>query len=139
VVYQADREGDLICVSNFPAAVLDLPIESTSENTELLFEAFTERIPPVGTAVTVILKPKKKAQAHDKAEPSKADTEKPAAKKAAVKEAHEATEGPAVKKPAPAAKDAHDAAEEPAETPPATKPAAKDPVDRLPPPKHDEE
>jgi len=58
VVYQADREGDFICVSNFPAAVLDLPILSTSTNEELLFEAFTERIPAVGTPVTMILTPK---------------------------------------------------------------------------------
>jgi len=58
VAYQADREGDLICVSNFPAAVLDLPIPSSSSNEELMFEAFTEHIPAKGTPVTVILTPK---------------------------------------------------------------------------------
>jgi len=58
--YQADGDGDLICVSNFPGAMLDLPIESTSSDTSLLFEAFTEHIPPRGTPVTLILSPKPK-------------------------------------------------------------------------------
>ncbi|MBC7351085.1 MAG: hypothetical protein H5U08_01895 [Thermogutta sp.] len=56
--YYADTTGELICVSNFPSAVLDLPIRSTDSNDALLFEAFTENIPPLGTPVTVILKPK---------------------------------------------------------------------------------
>jgi hypothetical protein len=49
--------GDFICVSNFPSATLDLPIKSSQANSQLLFEAYTERIPPIGTPVTVILKP----------------------------------------------------------------------------------
>ena len=56
--YYADTTGELICVSNFPSAVLDLPIRSSDSNDALLFEAFTENIPPLGTPVTVILKPK---------------------------------------------------------------------------------
>ena len=52
--YLADG-GDFICVSNFPSAMLDLPIKSSDSNTALLFEAFTERIPPLGTPVTLIL------------------------------------------------------------------------------------
>jgi len=56
--YYADSTGELICVSNFPSAVLDLPIRSTDSNESLLFEAFTENIPPLGTPVTVILTPK---------------------------------------------------------------------------------
>ena len=55
--YQAEG-GDFICVSNFPSAMLDLPIESSESNADLLFQAFTERIPPRGTPVTLILKPK---------------------------------------------------------------------------------
>jgi len=55
--YQAEG-GDFICVSNFPSAMLDLPVESSQSNNALLFEAFTERIPPRGTPVTLILKPK---------------------------------------------------------------------------------
>ena len=55
--YQADG-GDFICVSNFPSAMMDLPVESTQADTGLLFEAFTERIPPSGTKVRVVLLPK---------------------------------------------------------------------------------
>jgi hypothetical protein len=55
--YQAEG-GDFICVANFPSAMLDLPIESSESNADLLFQAFTERIPPRGTPVTLILKPK---------------------------------------------------------------------------------
>lgn len=55
--YQAES-GDFICVSNFPSAMLDLPIESTQSNEGLLFEPFTDRIPPIGTPVRLVLKPK---------------------------------------------------------------------------------
>jgi hypothetical protein len=51
------NDGDLVCVSNFESALLDLPIKSSKANSELAFEAFTERIPPVGTPVTIILDP----------------------------------------------------------------------------------
>jgi hypothetical protein len=51
--------GDLICVSNFPDAMLDLAIKSTDKQDEgLLFEAWTERIPPRGTEVTMELAPR---------------------------------------------------------------------------------
>lgn len=56
--YYADATGELICVSNFPSAVLDLPIRSSDSNDALMFEAFTEHIPPLGTEVTLILTPK---------------------------------------------------------------------------------
>ena len=55
--YQAES-GDFICVSNFPSAMLDLPIESTQANEGLLFDAFSAHIPPVGTPVRLLLKPK---------------------------------------------------------------------------------
>ena len=55
--YQAEG-GDFICVANFTTAMLDLPIESTQANSGLMFQAFTERIPPLGTPVTLLLKPK---------------------------------------------------------------------------------
>jgi hypothetical protein len=54
--YLADS-GDFICVSNFPSAMLDVPFESTADNDGLLFEAFTENIPPTGTKVTVVVSP----------------------------------------------------------------------------------
>jgi hypothetical protein len=55
--YQAEQ-GDFICVSNFSTAMLDIPVESSQTNTELAFEAFTERIPPLGAPVRLVLKPK---------------------------------------------------------------------------------
>jgi hypothetical protein len=60
--YQAEG-GDFICVSNFSTAMLDIPIESSQSNAELAFEAFAERIPPLGAPVRLILKPKLKEQA----------------------------------------------------------------------------
>jgi len=52
--------GNVICVSNFSDAMLDLPIRSSQRNTALIYEAFTQHIPPVGTPVTVVLKPQVK-------------------------------------------------------------------------------
>jgi len=52
--YQADG-GDLVCVSNFPTAMLDLPIESSQSNEALLFEVFEGRVPPRGTPVEMVL------------------------------------------------------------------------------------
>jgi hypothetical protein len=65
--YQAEG-GDFICVSNFGTAMLDIPIESSQSNQELAFAAFTERIPPLGAPVRLVLKPKLKEQG---AEPQK--------------------------------------------------------------------
>jgi hypothetical protein len=59
--YQANG-GDFICVSNFPTAMLDLPVESSQANAELLFQAWTENIPPKGTKVRVVLLPRVKAE-----------------------------------------------------------------------------
>ncbi len=52
----ANITGELIGVSNFAATILDLPIESTSENENLLFEPNTEKIPPPETEVTLVLR-----------------------------------------------------------------------------------
>ena len=60
--YKAE-EGDLICVSNFPSAMLDLPIQSSQSAQSLLFEAHTERIPPIDTKVTIVLIPQLKKPA----------------------------------------------------------------------------
>lgn len=54
--YQAEA-GDLICVANFSSSVIDVNAESSSTNDGLLFEAYTERIPPVGTKVQIELVP----------------------------------------------------------------------------------
>ncbi len=49
------ESGDLICVSNFSTATLDIPVKSTEANSGLLFLAYTQRIPPSGTPVRLIL------------------------------------------------------------------------------------
>ncbi|MEX2174051.1 MAG: YdjY domain-containing protein [Pirellulaceae bacterium] len=56
--YQANG-GDFICVSNFPTATLDLPVQSSQANADLLFHAFTEKIPPKKTKVRLVLIPRK--------------------------------------------------------------------------------
>ena len=58
--YYRAEGGELICVSNFPTAMMDLPIESSQANDELAFEALTEKIPPRRTPVRVYLIPKLK-------------------------------------------------------------------------------
>ena len=55
--------GELVCVSNFPNATLDLPIESSEANTELLFSAFADRIPERGTKVRLVFIPRVEKQA----------------------------------------------------------------------------
>jgi hypothetical protein len=56
--YYKANGGDLICVSNFPTAMLDLPVESSQANDELMFSALSDRIPPKGTKVRVVLIPR---------------------------------------------------------------------------------
>lgn len=53
--YYADG-GEAICVSNFPTAMVDLPIQSSQANDSLLFEAFESRIPARNTPVRVVLR-----------------------------------------------------------------------------------
>src|SRR5262249_43110419 len=55
-IYLAN-DGDVICVANFEGALLDLAVPSSNAQAELAFEAFTERIPPLGTKVNLILEP----------------------------------------------------------------------------------
>lgn len=63
--------GYLICLSNFGAAMLDLPVESTDKaQAGLLFEAFTENIPPRGTRVRLVLAPRIDKQPDRAAQPS---------------------------------------------------------------------
>lgn len=67
--YHGDS-GDFICVSNFQTATLDLPVPSSQANADLLYEAFTEHIPPKGTAVRMVLLPRlhEMPNVNDKAE-----------------------------------------------------------------------
>jgi hypothetical protein len=57
------ESGDFICVSNFPTAMMDLPVPSSQSNDALLYHAFTEKIPPIGTRVRMVLTPKSKTAA----------------------------------------------------------------------------
>ena len=59
------ESGDLICVANFSSALLDVAMRSSADNNQLLYEAFTERIPPLGTAVTIELVPVESAPGGD--------------------------------------------------------------------------
>lgn len=60
--YYMAEGGDLICVSNFSTATLDIPIKSSQANDGLLFEANTKKIPEIGTPVRLVLKPKLEKQ-----------------------------------------------------------------------------
>lgn len=77
--YYLGEVGDLICVSNFSSAVLDLPVESSQSTAGLLFECLTERIPPRETKVQLVLRPKPQAVAKPgEAGTSKSKAEEPA-------------------------------------------------------------
>ena len=54
--YRADS-GDMICVSNFNSAMMDVPVASSAEAGDLLYLPFTERIPPQGTPLRLVLIP----------------------------------------------------------------------------------
>ncbi len=51
------NDGDVICVSNFESALLDLPVRSSKDDADRGYEAWTQRIPAVGTKVVVVLEP----------------------------------------------------------------------------------
>lgn len=71
------ESGDVICVANFPSAMIDIAEKSGAEGTEsLLYEAWTERIPPKGTPVLIEISPVAEKPAGD---PAKAAAEKPSA------------------------------------------------------------
>jgi len=49
----ADLEGTVICVVDFDSALIALPETHTSSDAALWLEAYTERIPPVGTPCVI--------------------------------------------------------------------------------------
>ena len=49
------ESGDLICVSNFSTATLDVPLNSSQANSGLMFAAMTDAIPPEGTPIRLVL------------------------------------------------------------------------------------
>ena len=60
--YQAEG-GHLICTSNFPDAMLDVREESSASDGAQTYEGWTERIPPEGSPVILILSAAKKTAA----------------------------------------------------------------------------
>ncbi|MEZ6093277.1 MAG: YdjY domain-containing protein [Pirellulaceae bacterium] len=54
-IYLADS-GDLVCVSNFSSAMLDVPFRSDGANASLLFKANPEKIPVEDTLVLLYFK-----------------------------------------------------------------------------------
>jgi hypothetical protein len=64
--------GDFICVSNFPEAMLDLPIKSSQSNADLKFSAFTQNIPPLKTKVRLVLIPQPDQSAAEAKTPAEA-------------------------------------------------------------------
>ncbi|MGD9127474.1 MAG: YdjY domain-containing protein [Planctomycetia bacterium] len=71
------EQGDFICVSNFPTAMLDLPIKSSQKNDALMFQAWEDRVPPLNTPVTIIMKPVLKQENKEKLEKPVPDTATP--------------------------------------------------------------
>lgn len=56
--YYKAEGGEVICVANFPSAMIDVNQESSSSGeANLLYEAWTEHIPPLETPVTVEISP----------------------------------------------------------------------------------
>jgi biopolymer transport protein ExbD len=53
----SDIEGTAICLSNFAAAVIDVPFESSSNNANLSYEINPGTVPPVGTRAELIIRP----------------------------------------------------------------------------------
>lgn len=56
-VHYLANNGNLISVANFTDSMMDLPFASSKANAELIFECWTDRIPPLGTKVYVVLEP----------------------------------------------------------------------------------
>jgi hypothetical protein len=78
--------GDVICICNMPSAMLDIPVKNPNSSPEMggrVYEAFTERIPPLRTRVEVILesvpdkddkgKDKPLSESQDQANPADSD------------------------------------------------------------------
>ncbi len=54
----AAEEGDLIVVSNFASAILDLPMASSADDAGRSFAANSREIPPIGTEVFLVMRPR---------------------------------------------------------------------------------
>ncbi len=103
--YQAEG-GDFICVSNFPTAMLDIPIKSTQATKGLMFEAFTERIPPRHTPVTLVLTVVEKDEPAEKAKAEPEDKEAEDSEPEEKEKKEDKAEGETSEEPSEKAEDA---------------------------------
>jgi len=55
--YWAEADGEVISVTNFASAVIDVPFRSSNANEQREYYANTDAIPPTGTKVEVIIAP----------------------------------------------------------------------------------
>jgi hypothetical protein len=55
--FAADEDGTLVTVVDFPSSLLSLAASHSSSDEDLWLRAHTDAIPPVGTLVTLILRP----------------------------------------------------------------------------------
>lgn len=55
--YYGANSGDVISISNFPYSMLEVPAEVSKDDSNLVYEARTERIPPLRSKVWLILEP----------------------------------------------------------------------------------
>lgn len=55
--YYAANSSDVIAVSNSPYSMLELPVEVTRDDALLNYEIRTEKVPPLGSKVWLILEP----------------------------------------------------------------------------------
>lgn len=62
--YLADADGGIIAVANLPSAVIDVPFESAQPLAERLYELNTEALPPVGTKVDIVIRPREGGKTH---------------------------------------------------------------------------
>lgn len=76
VYYQANG-GDMICVSNFGTAMLDLPIASSAEANNLLFEPNANTVPKRDTPIRLMMIPVPDPTDADGDEPAKSIADKP--------------------------------------------------------------
>lgn len=55
--YYLANNGEVISISNFMDSMLDLPVQVSKEERELIFEAVAKKIPPLGSKVWVVMEP----------------------------------------------------------------------------------
>ncbi len=73
--------GDLICVANFASAMLDLAVQSSaSGESNLMWETWADRIPPVGTEILLELVPEPDEKPADKPTKPTEKSDKPKSK-----------------------------------------------------------